>query len=63
MFTSVTPINSPTVKSWEDFGDEILTSVSQNQVGVGHLSKPVVCEEGAAMALYPGYAGASTSGG
>lgn len=53
MFTTVAPINSSVAKSWEDFGDETLASIFQNEVGVGHLSKPVVCEQGAAMAITP----------
>ena len=59
MLITMIAINSPETKSWEDFRDETLASISQNHIDVGHLSTPVVCEEGTAMALHPGYVGTS----
>ena len=57
------PINSPAEKLWKDSGNKTLVSISQNQNGFGHLSSPVMCEEGVSLALPPGWAVASTSAG
>lgn len=57
----MTTLNSPAEKASKVSGNETLASVSQNQDGAGHRSRPVVCEGGTSKAQPLAWIGAPTS--